>query len=131
MRASEKGLAPVEIVVALYQGLIRNIQAAKMAYHDRDLGKMCTHNQKAVNILIALQSHLDHEQGGTTAKALDQFYTAVFLNITKILDKSDPYSEFGIIEHHVEDVCSQWMSLSRKIMARPETTHNMTLTDKA
>lgn len=121
LRASEKGMAPIEIVVALYQGLMRNIQAAKTAYRERDLGKMCIYNEKSFNILLALQTHLDHEQGGQAAVALDRFYTAVFLNIAKILEKSDPYQEYSIIEHHISDVCGQWMSLSRKIMSVPET----------
>lgn len=113
-KAHEHGMNNVDIVVALYQGIIRNLEAARLAYQDNDLGKMCQTNQKTFRILAALQCHLDFEKGKDTAPALDNFYTAIFVRLAKVLERPDPAGEFRYLESNVRDVYAQWKKLAQK-----------------
>ncbi|MCK5375345.1 MAG: flagellar protein FliS, partial [Alphaproteobacteria bacterium] len=44
-QARHTALNPVEIVVALYEGMLRNLDGAKNAYESRELEKMCQLNE--------------------------------------------------------------------------------------
>lgn len=113
-KAQEHGLGPVDIVVALYQGMLKNIDAAKIAYQEKDLGKMCQMNEKTFRILAALQCHLDFEKGANTATALDVFYTAFFVRLTRVLESADPYHEYLYLEDTLRDVYGEWKKLAEK-----------------
>ncbi|MFP4098543.1 MAG: flagellar export chaperone FliS [Alphaproteobacteria bacterium] len=120
-QAGQKALNPVEIVVALYEGIIRNLDEAKAAYGGNDLEKMCRINEKTFRILSALQSHLDFEQGGDTAPALNDFYKIIFVRLTKILEHDDPAQEFDYLKNNVHEVYAKWSLLSRKISDQQKT----------
>ncbi len=106
---------PVEIVVALYEGMLRNLEGAKNAYVEKNLERMCELNEKTFRILAALQSHLDFENGGDTAPALDDFYRIVFVRLAKVLEKDDPAAEFDYLKSNVRDIYSKWSLLAKKI----------------
>ena len=110
-------VSSLEIVVLLYQGMIKNLIGARQAYACGDLETMCTLNQKTVNILMALQTHLDFKNGGEAAVALDRFYTSVFVHLTKVLEATDIEGEFRYIEGNVADVYRFWQKLASRQMA--------------
>lgn len=111
------GLSGIEIVVLLFEGMIKNLQAARLAYERRDLESMCVLNQKTINILMALQTHLDFENGGEAAQSLDRFYTSVFVHLTKVLEATDIEGEFRYIEGNVSDVYRYWQKLASRLLA--------------
>jgi len=106
---------PVEIVVALYEGILRNLEGAKNSYVENNLEKMCELNEKTFRILAALQSHLDFEKGGDTAPALDDFYRILFVRLAKVLEKDDPAQEYEYLKDNIRDVYSKWSLLAKKI----------------
>ena len=128
--AKSNASSPVEIVVMLYEAMLRNIEGARVAYEARDLATMCRLNQKTFKILMALQTNLDFERGGTKAQALNQFYTAVFLHLSQVLTATEPSLTFRHISGHVRDVCEFW----RKVADREQkalTARNPSSTDSA
>ena len=114
-QAGQKALNPVEIVVALYEGILRNLEGAKNAYAENDLEKMCALNEKTFRILGALQSHLDFENGGDTAPALNEFYKIVFVRLANVLQQEDPVAEFEVLQSNVRDIYSKWSLLAQKV----------------
>lgn len=114
-KASEASMNPVEIVVALYQGILVNLDGAKTAYQERDWEKMCRLNEKSFRIMAALQCHLDYQKGGKTAPALDKFYTSLFVRLARVTETPDPYLEYVYLEGVVRDVYDQWKKLAHKV----------------
>jgi len=114
-QAGHTALNPVEIVVALYEGMLRNLEGAKTAYEEENLEQMCLLNEKTFRILGALQSHLDFEKGGDTAPALNDFYKIVFVRLAKVLEKDDPAQEFEYLKDNIRDIYSKWSLLAKKI----------------
>jgi flagellar biosynthetic protein FliS len=113
-KAQEHALHPVDIVVALYQGMLKNLNEAKVAYENRDLDKMCAINEKTFRILAALQCHLDFEQGKNTAITLDSFYTAFFVRLVRVLETPAPVQEYSYLEATLHDVYDEWKKLAEK-----------------
>jgi flagellar protein FliS len=114
-QAGHTAMNPVEIVVALYEGMLRNLEGAKTAYSERNLEKMCELNEKTFRILAALQSHLDFEKGGDTAPALNDFYKILFVRLTNVLQQEDPVAEFEVLQSNLRDIYSKWSLLAKKI----------------
>jgi flagellar protein FliS len=57
------GMNPVELIVALYDGMVRFLYPAIA---------------RVLEVLMHLQSRLRMDVGGNSAKALSEFYTAIF-----------------------------------------------------
>ncbi|MCD8566411.1 MAG: flagellar protein FliS [Alphaproteobacteria bacterium] len=101
-----------EIVAELYQGMLGNIEQAKNAYQCGKLDQFCRLNEKTYRILIALQSHLDFDQGGDAAVFLNNFYNSIFVSLAKIHKNQDPPQEFDRIIQFIRPVYQQWYALA-------------------
>jgi flagellar biosynthetic protein FliS len=101
-----------EIVSELYKGIIKNIHQAKTAHQNGNLEDMCALNQKTFKILVALQSHLDFQQGGEAAIFLNRLYNHVFASLTKILRQDNPQQEFDRLLEILQPISKQWAKLS-------------------
>lgn len=106
--AHETHMGGFDVVVELYKGIIKNVTAAKTAYQKGELEEMCKLNEKTTKILIALQSHLNHEQGGEAANFLDVFYTGIFGKLMSVLRKEDPAAAFDEILELIKPVYEIW-----------------------
>jgi flagellar protein FliS len=69
--------SPLELVVMLYDGLLRQIGDAGAALAARNLPAKGEAVSRALAILSELQSTLNMEQGGEIARSLDGLYTYV------------------------------------------------------
>ena len=72
--SSVAGSNPVNLVVALYEGALASVAAAKACLQSGDIltrGKAIT---KAVNIVSELLASLDHEKGGEVSANLYRIY---------------------------------------------------------
>lgn len=69
--------SPLELVVMLYDGAIRDLHAARQAMADRDLPKKRQVMSRALAIVSELQSALNMKDGGEVALRLDSLYTYV------------------------------------------------------
>ncbi len=97
-----------EIVVELYKGISKNILLAKKSYESEKLDEMCKYIEKTNKILIALQSHLNHDKGGEAAVYLNNFYNGIFVSLSKVLSQPKPAEAFDHILNTVQPVYEIW-----------------------
>jgi len=76
-----EGASPVDLVVALYDGMIRFLYAACEAVDRGDVEGRRGAAKRALNIILHLQSRLRMDIGGAPAEALSEFYAAMFAQI--------------------------------------------------
>ena len=72
------GMNGVELIVALYDGMVRFLYRAIQAIEASDVHERRIAIKRTLDILMHLQSRLKMDIGGTSAKALSEFYAAIF-----------------------------------------------------
>ena len=72
------GMNAVELVVALYDGMVRFLFRAIQAIEANDVHERRVAVKRTLDILMHLQSRLRMDIGGSSAKALSEFYAAIF-----------------------------------------------------
>jgi flagellar secretion chaperone FliS len=73
-----EGASGVDLTVALYDGIIRFMNHAITAVEQGDVSQRRIAVKRAMDIVIHLQATLRLDIGGEPAKALSEFYTAMF-----------------------------------------------------
>ena len=111
-RKNDDTLTPLQIVVELYKGLIKNTKLSKQCWENRQLDVMCGYIDKNFDILEALQSNLDLENGGEDAAFLNRFYTVIFSSLTLATAKPDPSAYFDEIIAYIQQVHDRWYVLA-------------------
>jgi flagellar protein FliS len=76
-----EGASAVDLVVALYDGIIRFLYAAIDAVERGDVSARRRAVKRAFDIIIHLQARLRMDIGGSSAQALSEFYTSIFAEI--------------------------------------------------
>jgi flagellar secretion chaperone FliS len=76
-----KGASAVELVVALYDGILRFLYGACDAVDRGDEMGRRAHVKRALDIILHLQARLRMDVGGRPAQALSDFYASVFAQI--------------------------------------------------
>lgn len=72
------GMNGVELIVALYDGMVRFLYRAIRAIETNNVEERRYAVKRTLDILIHLQSRLRMDIGGSSAKALAEFYAAIF-----------------------------------------------------
>ena len=72
------GMNPVELIVALYDGMVRFLYQAIAATEAHDTHGRRVAIKRVLDILMHLQSRLRMDIGGSSAKALSEFYASIF-----------------------------------------------------
>ena len=72
------GASPVDLVVALYDGIIRFLNSAIVAVERGDIRGRRFAVKRALAILIHLQARLRMDIGGRPALVLSEFYASMF-----------------------------------------------------
>ena len=127
-RKNDENLSPLQIVVELYKGMIKNTKDAKRHWADGHLDLMTNSIVKVFNILEALQAHLDMEQGGEDAVFLNRFYTVIFSALSRVTSKPEPGEEFDAIIAYIQQVTDRWYAIA---YTRPAETSQPTDTASA
>ena len=78
-----EGSSPVDLVVALYDGILRFLYVAADAVDRNDVQGRREAVKRAFDIIIHLQARLRMDVGGSPAKALSEFYASIFAEILK------------------------------------------------
>jgi flagellar protein FliS len=73
-----EGARPVELTIALYDGIVRFMNQAMDAVEENDADRRRAAVKRAMDIVMHLQMTLDLKRGGKPAEALTEFYTAIF-----------------------------------------------------
>jgi len=73
-----EGANPVELTIALYDGIVRFMNQAIDAVEKNDEDQRRAAVKRAMDIVMHLQVTLDRKRGGKPAEALTEFYNAMF-----------------------------------------------------
>jgi flagellar secretion chaperone FliS len=83
-----EGASAVDLVVALYDGIIRFLHSAAEAVDRDDVRGRRIAVKRALDIIIHLQARLRMDVGGNPAEALSEFYAATFAQILQASQSS-------------------------------------------
>jgi flagellar secretion chaperone FliS len=89
-KGAVNGASPVQLVIMLYDGALRFMEAGKHAMAAKDLEKQNASLQRAQKIVMELMSCLDMEQGGEIAKNLLALYTYALEQLVNANVKDEP-----------------------------------------
>jgi flagellar protein FliS len=73
----------IDLVVALYDGIIRFLHEASAASERGEVQERRAAVKRALDIIIHLQARLRMDVGGEPAQVLSEFYSSVFAQIIK------------------------------------------------
>lgn len=107
-KKSDESLTPLQIVVELYKGMIKNTKQAKQAWQEGKLDVMSNNILRTFDIIEALQSNLDMESGGEDSVFLNRFYTVIFSALSQASSKPDPAAYFDEIIAYIQQVHDRW-----------------------
>lgn len=115
---AEETIPPAKQIVMLYDGVLRHIANARSAVVDRRINDRFTAVQKATLILEALQSCLDHEQGGDIAPQLDRLYNHYIFRLQAINVQDDP-AICDELSAQIGELRESWATLAKSGTAKP------------
>jgi flagellar secretion chaperone FliS len=106
------GATGVELIVALYDGLIRFLYRAMQCVEEKDVHGRRVAVKKAVDILMYLQARLRPDVGGAVAASLADFYSTMF---TMTLEAShlESREQFEEVISLVRNVREAWVVVAR------------------
>jgi len=108
----------VELVVALYDGIIRFLYAASAAVERGDQAARRVAVKRALDIIIHLQARLRMDVGGRTAQALSEFYATIFAQILQA-SQSASLNKFEHSIDCVRNVRDAWREVARDPEVNP------------
>jgi len=87
---ADAGLSPADAAIILHERLCRELCAAKLAYEQKALDRMCLHTTRCTHVLLELRSGVKVESGDVGARALDQLYNHLLWNVARALRVEEP-----------------------------------------
>ncbi len=109
------GASAVDLVVALYDGMIRFLYVAIAAVERGDQEGRRAAAKRVLDIIIHLQARLRMDVGGRPAQALSEFYSTVFAQVLQA-SQSASKDKFEHAIDCVRNVRDAW----RKVAVDPE-----------
>lgn len=112
------GASAVDLVVALYDGMIRFLYAAIEAVGRGDETARRIAVKRGLDIIIHLQARLRMDVGGRPAQALSEFYASIFAQILQASQSaSKPKFEHAI--DCIRNVRDAWRQVARDPSVNP------------
>ena len=108
----------VELLVALYDGIIRFLYAASAAVERGDQAGRRTAVKRTLDIIIHLQARLRMDVGGRPAQALSEFYASIFAMILQA-SQSASRQKFEHTIGCVKNVRDAWREVARNPEVNP------------
>jgi flagellar protein FliS len=106
------GATGVELVVALYDGLIRFLYRAMQGVEENDVHGRRVAVKKALDILMYLQARLRPDVGGTVAASLADFYSTMF-TLTLEASHLESKEQFQEVIALIRNVRDAWVVVAR------------------
>ena len=112
------GASAVDLVVALYDGIVRFLYTARAAVEqDNQEGRRIA-VKRALDIIIHLQARLRMDVGGRPAQALSEFYASIFAQILQA-SQSASLQKFDHAIECVKNVRDAWRQVARDPEVNP------------
>jgi flagellar protein FliS len=102
------GATGVELIVALYDGLIRFLYRAMQCVEENDIHGRRIAVKKALDILMYLQARLRPDIGGAVAASLGDFYSTMF-TLTLEASHLESKEQFQEVISFVRNVREAWV----------------------
>jgi flagellar protein FliS len=112
------GASAVDLVVALYDGILRFLYAATAAVERGDAAARRSAVKRALDIIIHLQARLRMDIGGRPAQALSEFYASVFAQILQA-SQSASLQKFEHAINCVKNVRDAWRQVAKDPSVNP------------
>jgi len=112
------GASAVDLVVALYDGIIRFLYAAIAAVERGNAEERRAAVKRALDIIIHLQARLRMDVGGRPAQALSEFYASIFAQILQA-SQSASQSKFEHAIGCVRNVRDAWRQVAQDVDSNP------------
>jgi flagellar secretion chaperone FliS len=106
------GATGVELIVALYDGLVRFLYRAIQSVEENDVHGRRIAVKKAVDILMYLQARLRPDVGGSVATSLADFYSTMF-TLTLEASHLESKEQFQEVISCVRNVREAWVVVAR------------------
>ncbi len=106
-----EGASGVELTVALYDGIIRFMHNAIDAVERNDAHQRRAAVKRAMDIVIHLQATLNKDVGGEPAKALEEFYVAMFALMLQG-SQANSRKKFEQVVANVRNVRDAWKQVA-------------------
>jgi flagellar protein FliS len=113
-----EGASAVDLVVALYDGIIRFLYTAIAAVEHGDAEDRRRAVKRALDIIIHLQARLRMDVGGRPAQALSEFYASIFAQILQA-SQSASQAKFEHAIDCVRNVRDAWRDVAKDPHANP------------
>ncbi len=113
-----EGASAVDLVVALYDGILRFLQAAGAAAERGDAEGRRIAVKRALDIIIHLQARLRMDVGGRPAQALSEFYASIFAQILQA-SQSASRQKFDHAIGCVRNVRDAWKQVAKDPEVNP------------
>ena len=121
-----EGASAIDLVVALYDGIIRFLYSAIAAVERGDADGRRASVKRALDIIIHLQARLRMDVGGRPAQSLSEFYAAIFAQILQA-SQSASKAKFEHAVGCVRNVRDAWREVARDPNADPASVSSSTL----
>lgn len=108
----------VDLVVALYDGIIRFLHEAVDAVDRGDVDGRRNAVRKTLDIIIHLQATLRMDLGGKPAATLSEFYASIFAEILQASQAASK-TKFEHAIHCVRNVRDAWREVARDPEVNP------------
>lgn len=115
------GASAVELVVALYDGIIRFLYAAVAAVERGNAEQRRAAVKRALDIIVHLQARLRMDVGGKPAESLSDFYAAIFAEILQASQAASK-AKFQHAIDCVRNVRDAWREVAKNPYGSPERT---------
>jgi flagellar protein FliS len=107
-----EGASAVDLVVALYDGILRFLYSASAAVERGDQAGRRTAVKRALDIIIHLQARLRMDVGGRPAQVLSEFYASIFAQILQA-SQSASRQKFEHTIECVRNVRDAWRQVAK------------------
>ncbi len=108
----------VDLVVALYDGILRFLYAAGAAVERGDSAARRAAVKRALDIIIHLQARLRMDVGGRPAQVLSEFYASIFAQILQA-SQSASVQKFEHAIECVRNVRDAWRQVAKDPAVNP------------
>ena len=108
----------VDLVVALYDGILRFLYSASAAVERGDQAARRTAVKRALDIIIHLQARLRMDVGGRPAQVLSEFYASIFAQILQA-SQSASRQKFEHAIECVRNVRDAWRQVAKDPEVNP------------
>ena len=111
----------VDLVVALYDGILRFLHEASAAVERGDAAGRRSAVKRALDIVIHLQARLRMDVGGRPAQVLSEFYASIFAQILQA-SQAASRQKFEHAISCVKNVRDAWRQVARDPVVNPIPT---------